>query len=966
MKQTVKRLLALVLCAAMLLPLIPAATAVTAEAKGLSKSQLPPYVKEAPAAKKNAAVFTPNAATIRAKSRPVRDIGGGDNNGNFTTYTFETFEDLKTLAAGTYGVPTDFTYIGSDSVFTISENLTLPDNTFIYVYVKTAIPAGITFTLSACNWGSYFNGLEVNGVLNANGFVEVNQSLTVNGRINLGNNMALNPDTAVSGLENIVPKENWYEVYYWHYISTDSELHDALAKASADTSGLHHDIYFQAQEDVTFSKSFTVPANARVSLQNGVTYSLPSGKTITVNGTVDMYSWSTDNPVLKIAGTLVNNGGFSIAFETFGSHMLVFTDTGKYSGSATLQIQSYGAPFTWTDVISGLDISNLEVSEGENWCDIRDVSNLIKLSAPKNLAWHKTVDWATEEIITRKGAVSWEGGEVKDTSSDYQYYYVQLYKDGEPFYWFRWGFSDYYEENSLPCNIDASVNVTEEEWESGTYYFTVQAIPNPDNANSEYRNSDIVTSATWTYTKPSSLSKPTKLTWNWPSMSWSGPSGHKYYDLEIQYAPTLEDEFQYVYGACYEMGNNYTLGEYALKDLAEYWGAGYYRFKVRSLSTDITAKYHSAWSAYSDTYYFDGKLELTAPTLTASNIASTGKIKLSWNKVDGAAKYQVYRATSKNGTYSLLKTTTGTSLTNTSAEVGKTYYYKVRAVDADGNKSEFSDVVNRTCDLPRPEVTVTNVASSGKIKLTWNKVEGAAKYEVYRATSKNGTYSLLKTTTGTSLTNTSAKTGIQYYYKVRAIHSKSSANSAYSEIVTRICDLARPVVKATNVASSGKIKLSWEKVEGAVKYEVYRATSKTGTYSKLITTTSTSVTNTSATAGKTYYYKVRAIHEKSAANSAYSSVVSRTCDLARPTAKVSLNSKGKPVISWGKVEGAVKYTVYIYDANGNLLKTTSTTNLKITHSSAVKGTTYKYQVVAVHSNSAANSAKSATVSIKSK
>ena len=289
----------------------------------------------------------------------------------------------------------------------------------------------------------------------------------------------------------------------------------------------------------------------------------------------------------------------------------------------------------------------------------------------------------------------------------------------------------------------------------------------------------------------------------------------------------------------------------------------------------------STWTSdkmkdYSGTLTWKAFSSLNAPTLKVSNVASTGKIKLTWSKVDGAAKYQVYRATSKSGTYSLLKTTTGTTLTNTSTTTGKTYYYKVRAVDASGNKSEFSSIVSRTCDLPQPKVTVSNVASSGKIKITWEKVDGATKYQVYRATSKDGTYSLLKTVTGTSLTNTSVEVG------------------------------------------------------------------------------------------KTYYYKVKAIHSTSAANSAYSSVVSRTCDLARPTAKVALNSKGKPVISWGKVEGAVKYTLYIYDANGNLLKTSSTTGLKMTHSSAVKGTTYKYRVVAVHSNSAANSAKSSTVSITSK
>ena len=274
--------------------------------------------------------------------------------------------------------------------------------------------------------------------------------------------------------------------------------------------------------------------------------------------------------------------------------------------------------------------------------------------------------------------------------------------------------------------------------------------------------------------------------------------------------------------------------------------------------------------------------------------------------------------------------------------------------------------ISGTAKLAQTKVTAENVASTGKVKLTWDAVEGAAKYEVYRSTSKNGTYSKLTTTTSTTIINSKIDAGITYYYKVKAIHENASANSAFSAAVGRTCDLPRPTVTVSNVASTGKIKLSWNAVEGAAKYEVYRATSNDGTYTKITTVTGTSVTNTKTDAGKTYYYKVRAIHSNSSANSAYSSIVSRTCDLARPTAKVELNSKGKPAISWGKVEGAVKYTLYIYDTNGNLLKTSSTTNLKMTHSSAVAGTTYKYQVVAVHSNTAANSAKSNLISLKSK
>ena len=72
------------------------------------------------------------------------------------------------------------------------------------------------------------------------------------------------------------------------------------------------------------------------------------------------------------------------------------------------------------------------------------------------------------------------------------------------------------------------------------------------------------------------------------------------------------------------------------------------------------------------------------------------------------------------------------------------------------------------------------------------------------------------------------------------------------------------------VEKTGKNKVTWEAVDGAQKYEVYRSSSKSGTYKKMYTTVKTSYINTTAVAGKKYYYKVKAIHKKAAANSAYS------------------------------------------------------------------------------------------------
>lgn len=291
-----------------------------------------------------------------------------------------------------------------------------------------------------------------------------------------------------------------------------------------------------------------------------------------------------------------------------------------------------------------------------------------------------------------------------------------------------------------------------------------------------------------------------------------------------------------------------------------------YYYRVRAIGTN------GSYSKYSDMKRCT--IKCAVPSVTAGNNASTGKITLKWSAVSGAAKYEVYRAGTKNGTYSLMYTTTSKSYTNTSSNAGYTYYYKVRAISKNGNKSDFCNIVSRTCDCAAPTVKGGNEASTGYVKLSWNKVYGASKYEIWRATSKNGTYTKLYTTSYTSYRNTTSKAGRTYYYKVKAIAERTSyANSAFSSVVSRTCDCARPNVKIS--LSNGDPRLTWSAVSGADKYIIYRATSKNGTYTKMYTTSNKSYTNTSAKAGKTYYYKVVAVSNMSSyANSAYSSIVS--------------------------------------------------------------------------------------------
>ena len=270
----------------------------------------------------------------------------------------------------------------------------------------------------------------------------------------------------------------------------------------------------------------------------------------------------------------------------------------------------------------------------------------------------------------------------------------------------------------------------------------------------------------------------------------------------------------------------------------------------------------------------DPNYKLTAPSVKTDYLISTGKPYIKWAAVAGANKYEVYRSGSKDGTYTLLGTTTNLNYTDSKANAGYIYYYKVKAVNANSIKSDYSATVAATCHCARPVVKPDYLISTGKPYIKWTAVSGASKYYVYRSGSKDGTYTLLGTTTATNYTDNKANAGYTYYYKVKAVSKVSSgANSYYSVVIGATCHCARPSVKITT--SNGSPRLTWNAVAGANKYEVYRATSKNGSYTKMFTTSNLSYTNTSAKAGTTYYYKVKAVSKvKSTANSAFSTVVS--------------------------------------------------------------------------------------------
>ena len=433
-----------------------------------------------------------------------------------------------------------------------------------------------------------------------------------------------------------------------------------------------------------------------------------------------------------------------------------------------------------------------------------------------------------------------------------------------------------------------------------TYYYKVRAL----DANGTAGAWSSIVSVTYRAASTGTLSAPTVTGGNdsqgRPTLTWNAVSGAAKY--EVYRARSRSGEY-IKYSTV--TGTSYTNTRYIEN------GNTYY-YKVRALDANGTA---GAWSSVVSVTY---KQILPAPTVTGGNDAQ-GRPTLKWNAVSGAAKYEVYRARSKDGDYIKYSTVTGTSYTNTSyIEDGNTYYYKVRALNANGTAGAWSSIVSVTYKqtLSAPTVTGGN-DSQGRPTLKWNAVSGAAKYEVYRARSKDGDYIKYSTVTGTSYTNTSyIENGNTYYYKVRALNANGTAGAWSSVVsVTYKQTLSAPTVTGGN-DSQGRPTLKWNAVTGAAKYEVYRSTSRSGTYTKYSTQTSTSYTNSSyLTSGTTYYYKVRALGSDGSYGP-YSSVVSvtyRATSSAVP-AEVTMGkatAQGSYItVTWDKAANAASYRVY--------------------------------------------------------
>lgn len=378
---------------------------------------------------------------------------------------------------------------------------------------------------------------------------------------------------------------------------------------------------------------------------------------------------------------------------------------------------------------------------------------------------------------------------------------------------------------------------------------------------------------------------------------------------------------------------------------------------------------------------------VTAPTIVSVNPVSVkpgGAATLSWSGaqngvVNTIKHYEIHRSVSASSGYSLIGTTTSTSMTVYGhSTANNKYYYKVKTIgNYTGMDSDLSSAY-ATLDAPVSAVTAptsvavspVNVAPGGQSTLSWSGATAGtnnpvAKYEVHMSTtSASSGFNLLQEVTGkTSLTVVgNATANGKHYYKVKSVGTYSAFSSGLSSAVATLTSLVTAVtspstvtVNPTSAAPGGAATLSWQGhsagSNNAIKhFEVWRSpTSSSSGFEYLGMTTSSSMqVNARDEANKSYWFKVKAIGVRDGFDGAMSTAFAKldapvTAVTAPTSAIVPSISESTPSLTFSGAGAGTNNAISGYDieysdsTNGTTWGTW--TELKSLTSTATSGTT---------------------------
>lgn len=329
-----------------------------------------------------------------------------------------------------------------------------------------------------------------------------------------------------------------------------------------------------------------------------------------------------------------------------------------------------------------------------------------------------------------------------------------------------------------------------------------------------------------------------------------------------------------------------------------------------------------------------------ADKITVAN--GSNYTKVSWEAVEGAQKYYLYKSKGNSNAYRLIASLDSKTLSYVDNDVlaGEEVYYSICCYN--GEQTSVHSAAKRNVFLEIPKIKgVTNVYEGQNF--TWNAVKGATGYRVYRKIYGAQYYTYITTVDAKTLsyTDTECVNGKIMCYTVKAVNDDSA--SAY---LAKCMTYVKAPTPAISNSPSG-VYLKWDKNDAAVGYWVYRKTPSAKYWTRIACVKTLYYTDASVKSGTEYLYTVKAYTGKLLSGCNMNGW--RVMHLATPKMTSVANGYGAVTCFWNAVPGAKSYNVYRKADGATSWTFVGNTTATLYRDTAVKSlSTYTYTVRAVN------------------
>ncbi len=335
---------------------------------------------------------------------------------------------------------------------------------------------------------------------------------------------------------------------------------------------------------------------------------------------------------------------------------------------------------------------------------------------------------------------------------------------------------------------------------------------------------------------------------------------------------------------------------------------------------------------------------MAAPIFSESKNIENG-IKLSWNSVAGVTSYELYRKLNANDEWQLIKSTDATGYLDEDVTNGTTYIYSLKTVGQDASSS--MNIAATVARIEAPVITGVGATGDG-VDITWNKVNGATGYTIYRKARGENEWQVAGSvgTGASSYKDTTLNGGYYTYAVVATLNNTESAMTISNTEIYFLCAPKNVVLENTKTG----IKISWSGADNAASYQIKRKDAITGEVIILGESKTPYFMDETVENLLSYAYSVTAI-DSMGVSSESSAFTIDFCRVVSPEVLSATPETNAITLVWDAISGVESYNIYRKtDGNWSKITTVGADVSSYKDTSVTSGIRYSYTVTAVKNN----------------